>query len=222
MFILIIVMKILLYTLSALVVAFGLFIALPFYYDGQLMLVEGVSGNFTFGWPWQLFTVKGNVEKDVSSFGLYFLNYKILNFRESSMKVKKEIKEKEAVVKEVIEKAERRSRITTKDLLERNFVNEVFGYLKKIFGILKPRNLYLRGVYGFEDPALTGFASGVISIAKSCFPNATIYLEPTFYDEVLRLDFKARGRIVLAPLMYQTIKTVLRKPVRRLLFKKKK
>ena len=222
MVILIIVLKIILYTFSAFIIALGLFLTLPFHYDGEMMLVEGVIGNFTFGWPWRVFTVKGNVEKNVSSFGLYFMNYKLLSFQESSKKVKEEVKEKEKVVKEKIERVERRKGITTKELLERSFLNEIFGYLRRIFRILKPKNLYLKGVYGFEDPAVTGMASGVISIAKSCFPKANIHLEPTFYDEVLILDFKAKGSVVLAPLLYQTLRTILREPVRKIVFKKKK
>jgi hypothetical protein len=82
--------------------------------------------------------------------------------------------------------------------------------------------MHLYGTYGFEDPSLTGIICGVTGIIKSIIPHARIHLTPDFTREVIDLDLRAEGSMVIGNLAYQTIRTVLKKPVRKVLFKKKK
>jgi hypothetical protein len=80
----------------------------------------------------------------------------------------------------------------------------------------------LYGTYGFDDPSLTGMVSGAAAIIKAIIPNARVGLYPDFTREVLDLDFRAEGSMTVGSLAYQTIKTALKKPVRKILFRRKK
>jgi hypothetical protein len=53
-------------------------------------------------------------------------------------------------------------------------------------------------------------------------PNARLHLTPDFTREVMDLDMRVEGNMVVGSLAYQTIRTVLKKPVRKILFRKKK
>jgi len=49
-----------------------------------------------------------------------------------------------------------------------------------------------------------------------------VRLYPDFTQEIIDLDFCAEGSMMVGSLVYQTIRTVLKKPVRKILFREKK
>jgi hypothetical protein len=95
-------------------------------------------------------------------------------------------------------------------------------YVKKVVSIARPKYLHLYGTYGFEDPSLTGLACGALGIIRTILPEARLNLNPVFDEEVLDLDFRVQGSMTAGSLAYQTVRTVFKKPVRKVIFNKKK
>jgi hypothetical protein len=90
-----------------------------------------------------------------------------------------------------------------------------------VLNIVKPKYLHLYGTYGFDDPSLTGMACGVTGMINNIIPHARLHLNPDFTQEILDLDLRAEGSMVVGNLAYQTIRTVLKKPIRKILFRKR-
>ena len=104
----------------------------------------------------------------------------------------------------------------------KNLIIELFKYFKDIINIVKPKHFIISGVYGFEDPSLTGMLLGVISIIKGAVPNAQIYVNPVFEEETINLKGEIYGDIKGCVVCYRTIKLIIKKDVRQYLFKKSK
>ena len=91
-----------------------------------------------------------------------------------------------------------------------------------MLNIVKPKYIHFYGTYGFEDPSVTGIVSGAAAVIKAMLPHAKVGLYPDFTQEIIDLDLLAEGSMTAGSLVYQTIRTVLKKPVRKILFRKKK
>lgn len=88
-----------------------------------------------------------------------------------------------------------------KDNNKDNLINKLKDIKKykepfiKILSILKPKYFRLEGVYGFEDPSITGMLCGIIAVLPSIFPKAIININPDFSDEVIDIETEIKGKI---------------------------
>ncbi len=108
-----------------------------------------------------------------------------------------------------------------KSLFSRKFVNLIVNYIRDILKITKPKVIEAYGIYGFDDPAITGFICGIISIVKEVFPNDKINLSPQFSEEVYNINFRIKGTIFVCIIGFKTICLLLRREMRRIIFSKK-
>lgn len=97
---------------------------------------------------------------------------------------------------------------------------ELFTYSKDIFNSIRPKCLKIVGIYGFHDPSLTGILLGLISILSEAIPYAQINMEPSFNEEVINAEVQVDGDIKVYVLLYKTIKLLMKKEIRQILFKK--
>jgi hypothetical protein len=104
----------------------------------------------------------------------------------------------------------------------KNLILELFKYFKDIINIVKPKYFRISGVYGFEDPSLTGMLLGIISMIKGAVPNAQIYINPVFEEETINIEAEIYGNIKVCVICYRTLKLLIKKDVRKNLFKKSK
>ena len=104
----------------------------------------------------------------------------------------------------------------------KKLIIELFKYFKDVINIVKPKYFRISGVYGFEDPSLTGMLLGLISIIKGAVPNAEIYVEPVFEEETINIETEIYGNIKVWVICYRTLKLIIKKEVRQILFKKSK
>ena len=95
--------------------------------------------------------------------------------------------------------------------LNRQFLAELLGYMKRLFDSLQPR-LRLSGVYGADDPAVTGMLAGL---------TATLYagrrrldLDADFSGPVVDITGSFKVRAVPIIILWLTIRFLLAKPVR--------
>lgn len=98
-------------------------------------------------------------------------------------------------------------------VFSRELLAEIRDFLKKLFKFLRLR-LQLSGVYGTDDPALTGFLAG--SMAALSTGKVNINLNPDYNEQVLDVRGEASGRVVPIIIIWLAVRLLLSKPVRRL------
>lgn len=221
MVVLLIILKVILYIILAVLAIILAVIALPFTYSAEVLVAEGVDARYNFGWPGRLVQIKGEYREEMLNMGIFIGGRRILRLNgKHKLRTKKIEAEKKEEKEEAKEKS--KSRFSVKEFIDKSFIDEILEYVKTIFRLTKPRYLKLSGTYGFEDPALTGMTYGLICVIRGCIPQAKLDFYPCFTDAVLELDLKTEGELVAAPIIYQTIRMVLKKPVRGKIFRKRK
>lgn len=212
-----ILLKIFLKLLLLLIALIAAFLLIPFHYEFKINADEGMDFGFKIIWS-RIIAVKGFFSnKEGKSIVLLIFN--------KSIRLPSKVKEKED--KKKIDKKKKKGTHSNnnrkiKEVLDKDFIHETIEYIKKITVILKPKNININMVYGFEDPFATGIASGFIYSIKSLFPNGNIVAYPCFEEETFKLDADLDGKICLGSLFVRTISYIFNKNVRKKLkiFKK--
>lgn len=91
-------------------------------------------------------------------------------------------------------------------------------YVVKIIKWILPRKVYVDMELGLEDPALTGYIAAVTSIVYVA-TKKHIHIAPNFNEQVVKGDFRVKGRLYLYQLLYYIIRVIIDKRVRRLIKK---
>ncbi len=68
------------------------------------------------------------------------------------------------------------------------------NYLGKFISIIKPESIKIEGIYGFEDPYITGILSGFIAAVSLLLPAHSVKLKSDFFNKVFNLKVKIQGR----------------------------
>lgn len=211
---LIIVLKILLILMLILLSILALIIFVPFKYLLKGKIDGNIGGSIETRWLFGLVKVLVYKYEDKPEIKIVICGLKIFS---KKLIEHKETKEKKSDKKEKSKKKSKSKRSFGKDLLL-----EFFKYFKDIINIVKPKYIKISGVYGFEDPSLTGMLLGVISIIKGAVPKAQIYVEPNFEEEFINIEAEIYGDIKVYVICYRTLKLIIKKEVRKFLFKKSK
>lgn len=222
MIVILIILKILLYLLLFILGLALLLLILPFNYAGQVLAADGLKAQFALGWAWKLLGINAEIEGEDVNITLRVLNKKVYKFKGKTDREEEEQTLQQPEGKEKEKKKKDRKGPKLKELADRTLINEILEYFRRVLNIAKPKYLHIYGTYGFDDPSLTGIVCGITGIIKSMIPHARLHLTPDFTQEVMDLDLRAEGSMVVGSIAYQTIRTVLKKPVRKILFRKKK
>jgi len=107
-------------------------------------------------------------------------------------------------------------------VLNRQVLATVLDYLKRLFKSLRLR-LRLNGVYGTDDPAMTGLIAGLIAALHA--KHLKFDLDADFSGPIIDLAGETSGRLIPIVILWHTMSFFLAKPVRKLwwsMFKIKK
>jgi hypothetical protein len=220
MLILLIILKILLYLLLFIIGLALLLLLLPINYSGQVIAADGFRAEVAVGWAWKLLGISAEMEGEAVDISLRLFNKRIFRIKNRKTAVKEEKTDNPPEEKKKESKPDKG--LGFKDITDKALLEEILGYFKRVLNIVKPKYLHIYGTYGFEDPSITGAICGGTGILKSMLPHARLNLMPDFTREVMDIDMRVEGNMVVGSLAYQTIRTVLKKPVRKILFRKKK
>lgn len=116
-----------------------------------------------------------------------------------------------ANIKSSAQKPKTKSLIRLSSLLKQDFLSLV----KLLLGRLREAiHLYvqLHGVYGFNDPASTGFAAAVI--AATLWKSGSICLNPDFTQEIVDLQGKGHGWFIPLHIVILIMWFLMKKPFR--------
>lgn len=224
MWILFIILKIILYLFLAILLLLITFLVVPFNYQGGAAVMEGISYSYSVGWFWNLFSIRGSRSGEVYTTDIYIRNKRIykVNIAEEEEMPKKEANEEIKKKKRKREKKEHKTKNNLENMFDMKFIKEALEYLKKVIKQVKPKHLQLKGVYGFEDPSLTGMTSGFIYTLQGIVPQSKLQLQPCFTDEVFELEAEVAGEILIGKIVYDTARFFLKPDIRKKIFKKSK
>ena len=85
-------------------------------------------------------------------------------------------------------------------------------FIKRIFKGILPKNIYANMEIGAGEPYLTGYIMGVYGVGKSKYGDS-INIKPYFEGFKIEGIFKAKGKIIIGKLLFDTARFVFTKPV---------
>ena len=181
---------------------------IPVKYRGKAYIRDDFSGEAYVTWLFGVIKFTMFKREEDSKIRLKF-NFCGANI---SINQRKKNKHKTNVKKE---KTKRKNGFSTK------LINIFYNYLKDILAILKPEHFSVVGTYGFEDPSITGIVCAFIGVINGAFPLSTINLQPIFEEENNDIKIEIYGRIINCVILTRTLKLIMKKEVRKIIFSKK-
>lgn len=142
------------------------------------------------------------------------IKQKIIDIINKIRKVIQTIKDFIVNIKDKKKQLKRYLRILQSDTTKAAFSlcrNKIFKVVKHVF----PRKLHADLVFGFEDPAMTGYTLAVYGMLPE-FVGKSIILHPDFDKQILEGQFKAKGAIRAFTFLYQVLGILLDKNCRKL------
>lgn len=226
MFVLLLIMKILLYLLIFIISLILLFVIIPFEYDLDTKIDEKISANANLKFFRKFLKVIVSYKNKETLFLIKVMGLSIISKKIKMSNKKNKMPSKENKMPSKKRKQENvkneKSNFNIKDYVQREFLEDSINYIKAIINIAKPKAIKIHGIYGFEDPSLTGVACGIIPIVSNFIPTSDIKLQPVFDDEIIDVYCEIYGRISLLIAIIKTLKFVLKKNNRKKIFKKVK
>lgn len=210
-----IILKILIVLICILLAILMIIIFIPFKYFMNGKIDDSIGGHVEVRWMFGLVKVIVYKYEDEAKIKIIICGLNIY-----SKKLEEENNKKKE--KEASKKKRKKKESKSKRNIGKNLLMEFFKYFKDIINIVKPKYFRISGQYGFEDPSLTGMLLGLISIIKGVVSKAQIDVNPVFEEEIINLEVEIHGDIKICVICYRTIKLIIKKDVRKILFKKSK
>lgn len=88
----------------------------------------------------------------------------------------------------------------------KEFIIDMFILIKEIINVIKPRIFVIKGIYGFEDPSVTGMMSGTICMLQQTMPYCKMFLTPIFDDEIIDVEIEISGNLKAFIIVYFALK----------------
>ncbi len=95
-------------------------------------------------------------------------------------------------------------------------LRHVLKYIGRLIKWIFPRRAYANIEFGLDDPATTGYITGLTSIVY-VKTRGNFQVIPNFHEEVIKGSFKIRGKLYLYQPVYYIIRIIIDKRVRRML-----
>lgn len=207
-------LKILLYILAALAGLFVLSLVLPLEYRIHTAVDNVVRVNATVFLLLRIFAVEFACEHKEMQRSLLVVGIRVRrtnpvgrsgNVSKKRRRSKKRLSRKVSVL----------------DFLQQEFLHDAATFLKKLIRMIRPRRIEIHGVYGFNDPVLTGTVCALIPLMEQWMPSSAISVQPVFDEEVLDIRADLYGRMLLIVVVGRILRFILRKPVRKALFQRR-
>lgn len=205
--------KIILYVLLALFILLLMVLIIPFDYQAKGEYGNEKKLSFKVLWLFGLVTFSGSYSPVSGMIGAARLFGFKIKLDMNSLKVK----EKKPKGSKPEKKKSPRKRTFRPGSMDRETFFYIIGSMRKLLRHILPRSVEAQGVLGFEDPYYTGLACIVLENLRGLHLHK-IRIRYVFYDEVYEGQFRLAGRIRLIYAAYVTLRVLVKKPVRKLIF----
>lgn len=197
--------------ITILVILFLIIIMLlfiPFEYRLRGNFDEDFCGEASINWFFGLVKFLAHKGKSKCEIGFILCGKKISARRRAKNKNSKKERSKE------------KKKPSKKIDFTRKLISIFYNYCMDVLNIVKPKYFKAVGVYGCEDPSITGFICAFISIINEVIPNRNINLQPVFEEEILDIESEVYGAVVPMTIVYKTLRLIMKKEVRKIIFTK--
>jgi hypothetical protein len=189
---------------------------IPFNYLFAGRKYETASVRSSVGWIFGL--VKLTYKKSLYSKGIVALQVCGLTFNLKPVKKAIESESKEKNQKKARKRNEKKNESQSSlRFLDKSFINLVFKAFIELLDHIKPKQFYLEGRFGFEDPYYTGITSAFLNILHPKLQQYRINARAVFDEEVLEGKLFISGRIVLVKAAVIALKLYFNKNFRNVL-----
>lgn len=143
-----------------------------------------------------------------------------------SVKVDKKLNIKNKTVHKTDELSETKTKKNTKNKkmtdefvnnLNIDFIVHCLKYINKIWTSIKPKQLTLYAIYGFEDPYYTGLVCSFTNALSPILKEYDVNLSPSFGESILSGELKIKGRITIIVLIYVIVRFMVTNPIKNIL-----
>ena len=210
--VLFLILKIIMWILIFILGCICAFIFIPIEYSSKGKINDGLDAKIKIKWLFGIFVValmkrqEDKVRAYLKLFGIKF-NIPLKKISKPKKKFKKKHKYKK--------------KKTFKEVISKKIISIIYDYLKDIIRIILPKVIRVNGTYGFSNPAVTGCLCGLMSIINEAASCNSINLQPSFTEEIIDINFKISGTIFVCEIVIKTIALILKKEVRKIIFRKK-
>ncbi len=181
----------------------------PFYYHMDLAYNKGMALDLKVKWA-KRFCLNGIYNSDAGFVTkLFIFGGEITIKPKNKAKQKKEQKDKAGEYKK-----HKKRKFKINDIMDKYFLEELIVFLKKILIAIKPEQLRIKLLYGFDDPFVTGSVSGIVYFLESIFPNADCDISPVFDEVTADFEMVVSGKLTLGTFMVELIRFLFKKDVR--------
>jgi hypothetical protein len=218
MVLLIVFLKALFIILTILIGLLIMLLVIPFQYSFHVSIKETITYDAAIRLLWGFFKIRFFKIDEKNRIIISIAKF-CITVSQAPKRVKKDKKKEKNNKLKVKENKNKRA---IRDFFEKQFLYNTIELLKKVVQIIKPKVFNANGIYGFEDPALTGMVCGAVSIIRPFIPSSEIYLEPIFDDEIMDIEMQVSGVFILFSILIKTLIFVFKKENRKVIFNKHK
>ena len=206
-----IILKLILVLLLVVIITSITLIMIPFKYEISTELNTNVKFKVDILWLFNCFMVSLVNNSNTLSMSFFILNNHV--YTKQIEKINNKKSTNKTVKKNKIDYI-----YIVKNYFNKILFNLLITYFKDIFIIIKPSSVKMQGIYTFEDPSITGILCAFIPLIAETIPLTNINLYPSFNDEVTHITANISGQITLSIIALKTLKLLLVKEVRKILF----
>ncbi len=213
MFVLFYILKAIITIVVVIIVLTLLLLITNFNYKLKVNINEEITGFFKLEFLFNILKIEAEKLEQFPKLKFYILKLKVfskeINF--SNVKKDKKVKEKKKALKN-----EKDKKGKMKKFLDKYFLNKTKEFFIEILNIIKPNKFEIKGVYGFEDPFITGIICAIIPL----IPFGDIKINPNFEDDDTDITIVAHGKISIIVIGYKALRLILDKKIRKIIFSK--
>ena len=202
-------LKLLLLLVLLFLIIAAVLLLVPFYYHIDLAYNKGMALDLKVRWA-KRFCLNGIYNNDTGFVTKFSIFGKEIILKPKN-KTKQERKQKGKAGER---KKHKKRKFKINDIMDKYFLEELMAFLKKILVVIKPEQLKIKLVYGFDDPFITGSVSGVVYFLESIFPDADYDISPVFDEVTADFEMVAGGKLTLGTFMVELIRFLFKKDVR--------
>ena len=206
MFMMIIILKSILLVLCTIILLIMLLVVTSLKYKIEVNLADEISGRIGIEVLFCILKIEVSRYEQNNMFNIYLSKIAVIS---------KEINfdKNERYRKEKNKKSKHKK---FKNLFNRQLFQEIKYYCFDIIELIKPEKFEVRGTYAFDDPSITGVICAIRPFISFCDLNIT----PDFEGNDSDITVIIKGKVRLIVIGFRTLKFILNKRVRKIIFSK--
>ncbi|OEH84257.1 hypothetical protein BHU72_10605 [Desulfuribacillus stibiiarsenatis] len=95
-------------------------------------------------------------------------------------------------------------------------VKDVYRLLADLINMISPKKFKIIATIGFYEPHYTAWLLGAVEVFRGLKPNYSISIIPAWEEEIVDVDIKVSGKVILLVILLRVLKFIFAKSTRRI------